>query len=852
MLELKEYQKRTLTVFDHWLEALDVERSKSERMAEAVRSAGDEPPGGLLDYPCAAWERLIAGGIVAESQTYVGRTDGAGRPISHACLKVPTGGGKTLLGVTALQRTRMQAGLVLWIVPSRAIYAQTMKSFRSRDHPYRERLDAAGAGKVKLFEKDDEIGLDDLQGHLCVMLLMLPAANRQRGREFLRMFRDSGRYPTLFPRDDDRDALGALKAANPDLDCEADGTIRHSLFNLLKIRRPVVVLDEAHKAYGSKGATEFVQAVNRLDPRLVVELSATPNPSISNLLVDISGVDLKKEQMIKLPVEVTSVSGDWRDTLSRAHDTLEDLTAAARLLESQQGRHIRPIAVVRVERTGKDQRGTDRIHAEDAREYLIRQMGESPEAVRVKSSEKDEIAGEDLMSARSPVRWIITKAALMEGWDCPFAYVLVMLDNTSSAKAVTQLMGRVMRQPQARLTDFGDLDKCYVFCWQTAVDEAVVQVKRGLEHEGLTGLGHDVTGSDAVDMETQTIRRRERFRGKPIFLPRVLHRDERSASGGESGWCQLDYQRHVLGPLDWDRINAPSDFMSQGATPALEQTSSVDLGTDPPVAVARAGIEAEAGPTIDASSVLLWMTRQISDLVPNAWRAARIVRDYAASLEARGLNETAVFAQRRNLVTQLRESVADQIERQAEQVFTGKLKAGDIRFDLEASEPNYRMQEEFTLPVAADDHTLERAFKPVQNSLFEPVFEGQFDTGLEKDFAFYMDQHEAIRWWHRVAVRQQHEYYLRGWNQDRIWPDFVAMSEDGAGTARLLVVETKGGHLAGNPDTAYKTRVFATLEAALNRDAGGYECGEVSLDNGHTRGRFKIVFREESFAEAMA
>ena len=139
----------------------------------------------------------------------------------------------------------------------------------------------------------------------------------------------------------------------------------------------------------------------------------------------------------------------------------------------------------------------------------------------------------------------------------------------------------------------------------------------------------------------------------------------------------------------------------------------------------------------------------------------------------------------------------------------------------------------------------------MQNSLFEPVFEKQFDTGLERDFAFYVDQHEAIQWWHRVAVRQQHEYYLRGWNQDRIWPDFVAMSSNGDGKPRLLVVETKGEHLAGNADTEYKTRVFATLEASLNRESG-YECGEVSLDNGHTKGRFRIVFREESFAEAVA
>lgn len=852
MLELKEYQKRTVEALDRWLKALDAERAKSERMAAAVRSEGDEPPRELLDYPRAAWGQLAStGGLLAEPQKYVDRSDGADRPIPHACLKVPTGGGKTLLGVAAIERTRMQTGLVLWIVPSRAIYAQTIKAFRSRDHPYRERLDVAGAGRVKVFEKDDAISLDDLSGHLSVMLLMYPAANRRRGREFLRMFRDSGRYPTLLPRSDDRASMEAVKESNPDLDLEADGAVKHSLFNLLKVQRPVVVLDEAHKAYGSKGATEFVEAVNRLNPRLVVELSATPNPSISNLLVDISGVDLKKEEMIKLPVEVTSVAGDWRDTLSRAHDTLEDLAAVARLLESEEGRHIRPISVVRVERTGKDQRGADRIHAEDAREFLIQQMGESPRAVRVKSSEDDEIADEDLMSPLSPVRWIITKAALMEGWDCPFAYVLVMLDNTSSAKAVTQLMGRVMRQPQARLTGVEDLDKSYVLCWQTAVDEAVVQVKRGLEHEGLTGLGHEVRGSDAVDVDAQLIRRRESFRGKTIFLPRVLHRDERSADGDGSGWCELEYQRHVLGPLDWDRIRAPSGFVSQGGAAVLEQTASVDLGAGPRIETARAEAESQADPAIDASSVSLWMTRQISDLVPSSWQAARIVRDCAASLEATGMDETAVFAQRRSLMTQLRESVADQIEQQAEQVFVGKLKAGDIRFDLEASEPNYMMQEEFTLPVSADDHTLEKGFKPVQKSLFEPVFEGQFDTDLEKDFAFYVDQHEAIQWWHRIAVRQQREYYLRGWNRDRIWPDFVAMSSNGDGKPRLLVVETKGEHLAGNADTEYKTKVFATLEAALNGE-GAYECGEVSLDNGHTKGRFRIVFREESFAEAVA
>ena len=129
----------------------------------------------------------------------------------------------------------------------------------------------------------------------------------------------------------------------------------------------------------------------------------------------------------------------------------------------------------------------------------------------------------------SQVRWIITKAALMEGWDCPFAYLLVMLDNTQAQKAITQLVGRVMRQPHAQLTEREALDQCYVYCNNTDVAVAVEQVKNGLESEGLTGLGDEVVGaSDATergDLRTQTVKRRSQFRSQAIYLPMVLHKD---------------------------------------------------------------------------------------------------------------------------------------------------------------------------------------------------------------------------------------------------------------------------------------------------------------------------------------
>ena len=837
-MELKQYQRRALDAFDAWRKALDAARADADARAAALEGAGLAVAGADRDFPRAAWESLAArGGVAAGAGAYVARSDEAGRPIPHACLKVPTGGGKTLLAAAALERLDRQTGLVLWIVPSRAIYEQTRAALWNRMHPYRQMLERASGGRVKTLEKDRPFTRADTEHYLCVMLLMLPAANRHRNREFLRMFRDSGRYPTLFPDADDARAEAALLARCPDLERNGeDGPIRHSLFNALKTLRPVVVLDEAHKAYGGKDASEFVRAVNRLDPSLVIELSATPNRSVSNLLVDITGVELKQEEMIKLPVQVTSFGNvGWRDALARAHGLLDDLDAEAQSLHAAEGRYVRPIAVVRVERTGKDQRDGERIHAEDVREHLVERLGVAPEAVRVKSAERDEIAGEDLLSPLSPVRWIVTKAALMEGWDCPFASLLVMLDATRSRTALTQLVGRVMRQPHARRTGREALDQCYVHCWRLGVDTAIRQVAAGLEREGLGDLGGDVRAA-ARNAEARTVPRRERFRGRDIFLPKVLHRD------GEGGWRDLDYRRDILPDIDWASIEAPAEAELPDADGgAAAETMAVDLGGALPSTLRREALPADAAVTLD------WFARRLADLVPNPWQAARIAGERIAALRAHGLGDDAIRAQRGAQASNLREHVEDEVERRAERVFRGKLRAGDIRFDLEVGQPRFRMPDSIDLRVEPDEKQIASYGRPVQRSLFEMAPERDFNE-LERKFALYLDEREAIRWWHRVAVRQQHEYYLRGWKPDRIWPDFVAMSGDD-GDAALLVVETKGDLLKGHTDTAYKERVLTALEDCFNE--GRAEYGAVRVAGGPARGRFRIVFRED-FAQALA
>ena len=186
-MELKDYQQEASEQLDRWLREMAEARVKSEEVARALAGIWDDVPLTVRDFPAEAWENLRANGYLPDTvqlrdTPYHNRTTDSGEPLPHACLKIPTGGGKTLMGAVAVERILAnrveQTGLVLWIVPTRAIYAQTRAALWNREHPYRQKLDLACGGRVKVMEKDDLINIDDVRNHLCLMLLMLPSAEQ--------------------------------------------------------------------------------------------------------------------------------------------------------------------------------------------------------------------------------------------------------------------------------------------------------------------------------------------------------------------------------------------------------------------------------------------------------------------------------------------------------------------------------------------------------------------------------------------------------------------------------------------------------------------------------------------------
>jgi type III restriction enzyme len=94
-----------------------------------------------------------------------------------------------------------------------------------------------------------------------------------------------------------------------------------------------------------------------------------------------------------------------------------------------------------------------------------------------------------------------------------------------------------------------------------------------------------------------------------------------------------------------------------------------------------------------------------------------------------------------------------------------------------------------------------------------------------------------VGWWHRIAVHQ--DWHLQGWQRNKVYPDFLAcVQETGYGKIRFAVLETKGLHLKGNDDTAYKERLFELLEKCSTT---GLNVGELKLAMKQTQMRFELM-----------
>jgi len=414
--------------------------------------------------------------------------------LPYVCLRVPTGGGKTLMashavGIAVEKLLRTERAFCLWLVPSNAILDQTLKALRDRNHPYHQALASRFVSDVRVLEVSETLSLSraDAEGAACVLVATLQAF-RVEATEGRKVYEEAG----------------ALMSHFSGLDVETEGRLEQgsggrpipSLCNLLRLHRPIVIVDEAHNA---RTPLSF-ETLARFSPSCILEFTATPQTQdvpnkhlvASNILCAVSARELKADGMVKLPIHLRNWA-DWRETVADALQMQRELEGLAAQEERETGEALQPIVLFQAQRANQEQ--VTLVPAE-LKKRLIEDFRVREEQIAIATGETRELDGVDLKDPSQPVRFIITQKALAEGWDCPSAYILCSIAETGSSQAVEQILGRVLRLPGATPKRRPELNRAYAFVTSPRFVEAARNLRDALVENGFEKMdAEEMVGS---------------------------------------------------------------------------------------------------------------------------------------------------------------------------------------------------------------------------------------------------------------------------------------------------------------------------------------------------------------------
>ncbi|MBL8352138.1 MAG: DEAD/DEAH box helicase family protein [Burkholderiaceae bacterium] len=372
----------------------------------------------------------------------------AGLPgVPNVCLRLPTGGGKTLLAahtvaVAGRHYLEREYPVVLWMVPTNTIRVQTAEALKKPGHPYRAALDEAFDGRVSVFDAAEiaQIRPQDLTERVTVIVITIQSL-RTSNTDGRKAYAHSENYEPHFAH---------IPAGTPGLERAEDGSLKFSFVNLMAFHRPLVIVDEAHKA----GTSLSFDMLTALKPACIVEFTATPSTDArngSNVLYRASAAEVKEAQMIKLPIVLTE-HPDWR---AAVHDAIETRARLAETAKDDTRGYIRPLTLFQAQDKGQE------VTVDVLKKYLIDNENITADRIAVATGEQRELDSINLFDPQCLVDFIITVEALKEGWDCSFAYVLCSVSNIGSATDIEQLLGRVLRMPYAQTRSQPALNRAY-------------------------------------------------------------------------------------------------------------------------------------------------------------------------------------------------------------------------------------------------------------------------------------------------------------------------------------------------------------------------------------------------------
>lgn len=680
------------------------------------------------------------------------------------CIKIPTGGGKTFVASHSIERIyneflkeKFGHGIVMWFVPSDAIQSQTLNKLKNKLDPHRAVLDKAFNNKIMIFSNEEarSIRKGDVESNLCVIVSTLDAFRKEKSiQNKYKVYKENGALLEHFEN---------IQNSNI-LEKDESGII-NSLANVIRLSNPLIVLDEGHRA---KTPLSF-EVLNGLSPSFVIEYTATPR-SESNILVEIHSSELKKENMVKLPLVLES-SLEWQDVIIKGVLKRDELE---KLAKKEKGKKIRPIVLLQAVQEKEDK---GKITVGRIKEFLLNETKGrvKEEEIAIKTSKENELEGVDLFDEACKVKYIITVNALAEGWDCSFAYILISVANIGSRIAVEQIIGRIMRLPFAKRLSNEDLNRSYVFASARKFDEAAEEIIAGLESNGYSR--HDVVNfKDSRKAYAFEVSRKI---NEDFVVPILAYGKE-----------ELSFEDLIGKDFKLSEQDTKLDFkiFYDNSGRAIIDIKEGDEWFRGKQTYLKLTYEDK---NISKLDLVQWLDRQL--------RFAMIDKDDKMKFlnkvidETKGYTLSELSVNRYPLLEKLRKKIDEILVGYAKKNFDADIKSGKIgvaRFE--------KFPEIITLSKEMPQEFDKNYYSKIDKLNTE-----------EKAFLERLDLNTLpnIKFWIRNREKQD-PFYLQGWQRNKFYPDFVALTQND----NILVLEWKGEHLLTNEDTAYKEEIGKVWE----------------------------------------
>ncbi len=238
-------------------------------------------------------------------------------------------------------------------------------------------------------------------------------------------------------------------------------------------RDVILIVDESHHNLNTELAKEIVEILN---PRISIHVSATPKkiPTVEDTsdfkagFNKVNNEDVVADGLIKSSVKI--MPKEEIEKLDRNNIDLDELLLNLAIEKQQEIKqryeslsiHINPLVLVQLpndEVAKKDIDGQNKLFF--TKKHLAKKGFDNEEIAVWLSNEKENL--EDIVKNNSTVKVLVFKQAIATGWDCPRAHVLVSFREMKNPIFHTQVLGRILRMPEAKHYNDNLLDNSYCY-----------------------------------------------------------------------------------------------------------------------------------------------------------------------------------------------------------------------------------------------------------------------------------------------------------------------------------------------------------------------------------------------------